>query len=240
MEVTVHLTDVMAQYNSPPTDGRTTRTVTITPETTIADVGTMLKLNLASYSIEYERYYRVCDPNAQERKIPFVISDGLARWDVWVQDVSVADFFTTFGITSNELHIRYGWPTAGGLGAVDIPTLWNDVYTFLSYISPVLQAGGAAGAGLHGLRLLVNRLSQKASPGSVFSLVASRPRWTAADLAQTAGLTLDDAKGLLGMCGYEYDRHMQMYQETPESDERIAKLGQQKWTLAPGRPTPRS
>jgi len=242
MELTVHLMDVLAPYDPSRTDdGRTTRTVIITPDTSIADVGAML--NLVTYSIEYGRYYRVRDPNMREGTIPFVITDDRVRWNVLTEDALVADFLATFEITSNELYIRHGWPAAGGFGPADILTLWNDIYNFFSYISPLLQVGSTAGAGL---RLLMNRLSQKASPGSVFSLVASRPRWAAADLAQTANdlprmadLTPNDAKALLAMCRYDYDQQIQMYKETPESAERIAGLNSVRWTMVPGR-LPRS
>jgi hypothetical protein len=232
VEMTVHLRDVVAEFDPAPTDdGRTTKTISGTPEMTIADIGTMFRM--MCYSIDFERYYRVRDINCQEGTVPFIISNGHVRWLPSVHSVSIADFFSTHNIESNEIYIRHGWPAAGGIGWLDIPTLWEDVYRVLLYASPLIAAGQIT---VPALRRLVSRLHEKASPGSVFSLVASRHRWTAIDLAELTNLPQDESKRLLVMCGYKYDKHCRMYCQTPEAEALILELNKQRWTIKPGRP----
>lgn len=232
MELTVHLTDVMAEYEPTRTDdGRTTKSLSISPETSIADIGKTL--GIVTFSVDYGRYYRVRDPNCREGTVPFIISNGHIRWTPGVHTIAVADFFSTHNIESNEIYIVHGWPAAGGIGWADIPTLWEDVYRVFEYASPLIAAGQIT---VPTLRWLVNHLRDKASPGSIFSLVASRPRWTVIDLGEIADLPPDESKVLLDLCGYKYDPHIHMYCETAESEEIISKLNQQRWTMKPGRP----
>ena len=231
MDITVHLTDVSAQCDPQRhDDGRTTKSISGTSETTIADIGKTFRI--MCYSIEFERYYRVRDINCREGTVPFIISNGRVSWTPSVQTVTVADFLATHSIESNEIYIRHGWAAAGGIGWIDIPTLWEDVYHLFVFASPLIAAGQVS---IPALRWIVNRLRDKASPGSVFALVASRPRWTAIDLAELADLSPDESKKLLQLCRYEYDRHTHMYSETPGSEEVFARLNQQKWTIKSGR-----
>lgn len=242
MRVTVHLTDVLSPYDRNRTDdGHTTKLIDVEPDTSIADVGQILRLG--TFSIEYDRYYRVTDPNFLESYLPYIVSGGHVRWMPHVQDVSIADFFETQQIQTHELYIRHGWPAASGFGFVDIQSLWQQIYPILVYLAPIIAASrGAAAALTHGVkvvgriraRIARNELN-RVSPGWLASFVAARTRWNSGDLALLTGLTREQVKDFLRFYGFEYDQHLQMYCKTPATDEMLTVLKGQKWMLVPGR-----
>lgn len=215
MGLTVHLTDVMAQYDpSRNDDGCSTKRISVSSDTSIADIGKIL--GLVTFSIEYEQYYRVTDPNFLEGFVPFLIVGNRVRWMQPIQETTIGDFFATNDIRSNDLHIRHGWPAAGGFGPADILALWDQVYAFLQYISPILTPVGFIG-GIAGV--IIRLRGVRESPGWVFSLVASRPRWNPVDLAELTAWPPERAKDLLDVCCYEYDPHTHMFAKTPASEE---------------------
>lgn len=236
MELTVHLTDVMAPYEPQRTDdGHTTTRITIEPEKTIADVAGIL--GLATYAIEYERYYSVRDPNFLEGYLPYLIVGNSVRWMVPVQEAAISAFLTTTRVTTDDLYIQHGWPATGGFGPADIQALWEHVYAVLTYISPILAPIGVLG-GIAGVIGRIRGIRQ--SPGWVFSLVASRPRWNPVDLAELTQWPPERAKDLLAVCCYEYDPYIQMYAKTAASDRFFNELKQRKWPMVPGTPYNRS
>ena len=62
------------------------------------------------------------------------------------------------------------------------------------------------------------------SPHSQIDLLFSRERWSGAELAQKLEITNEDAKKLLRLFRYEFDKHSMQYVQQPDSLELKGKL----------------
>lgn len=170
-----------------------------------------------------EYYYLSGKFSFNERYVPYIIkSEGNAEWNVPFDKVRVIDFIYTHGINNNAIVAKTGYPQAGGPGFKELSEIWTNIYPIIDQIVTVVGLGSilvAAGKWINS-----KFKSKEVPPQSYFDLIFSRREWNHFELAELIEISKDDAKKLLQIFGYKYDRSMRMYVQQNISLELREKL----------------
>lgn len=159
--------------------------------------------------------------NSQE--IPYVVSDGTVRWNQPYSQVRVSDFIRTHQIQDSVLYAEGGYPQAGGPGFLPLMELWEAAYPVIEQILTIVEIGGLAiGAGKWAASLFRKK---GVPPQTCFDFLFSREKWNAFELAELLEIMPEEAKKLLDVSGYRYDRSIMMYVQQPEALDMKEKLG---------------
>jgi hypothetical protein len=231
---------ILVLYNNVVMNKLQTQIVNLSDEATFGD----LLLNLGLYppgtEVDLSRYYWYSDSSfsyTSGSHLPFVLVEGVVEWSPPFVKVKVRDFLTTHNIQNGEIHLLTGFPQAGGAGLVQIATQWDRFYPIVEQI--VTGAGflglvyGAGKMAVTTGKWLAGKIHSKKSdslglqnvlPGSVVALVFSCTRWSARGLSAKAKIDEADAKGLLRLFMYKWDRKVQMYVKTEESGVVLERL----------------
>lgn len=155
--------------------------------------------------------------------LPYIInSQGKVIWDIPYDDAKVIDFIRTHNIVDNRINVRTGYVQAGGPGFKELLEVWQLLYPILDAFNTAAGSVaiiGSAGSWIHSLFK-----KMKHAPHSQFDLLFSRDRWSSAELAQKLEISNDDAKNLLRLFKYEFDKSSRQYIQHPESLELREKL----------------
>lgn len=181
--------------------------IEIDKNTTLADV-----VGLADLS----QYYPLSGAfSFNNQDVPYIISGNQVLWNQEYKNVKVTDFLETHNIETDIIMARGGYAQAGGPGFLDLKEIWESLYPVLDQIMTVT---GAVGLTL-GVWKRISTLFQKKEvpPHSCFDVVFSRERWNHFELAELLEITPDDAKEILRVAAYHYDRTILMYVQRPEA-----------------------
>jgi len=236
MRVTVRLENVALKSQK-------TEIVQLPEDATIKDIFHCLGIMPDGANIKYKNYYSFVTLTFQH-ELPYLIKDNCIQWNVPDKQALLADFFKTHNITDASIDIEWGYPLAGGPGFPDIITLWQYVYVFYTHhkeIIDLLSKSVVTGIGIQVFPSLVKQIQkvkekipkslEKVKPDGALSLVASREQWGVKEFSDISGLPTEDAKNLLVLCKYEYDRKRRMYIQTDETKEIVSALGGTKWAM---------
>jgi hypothetical protein len=175
-------------------------------------------------------YYSVFDPFcANEQALPFIVSDGPFRWRALYSEVTLEDLYRTIEPGDEPIRFHVGKPQAGGPDIDALAELWRQFYAVLATLDTFIGVGGGI-AGVWAF-LRTRRMQSEppaeledVSPGAVFSAVLSRERWAAAELAEMAGVSREDAIALLRLCRYRWDRRSRQYLRTDATESIMKQL----------------
>ena len=89
---------------------------------------------------------------------------------------------------------------------------WPQFLTVLEHISAILGLAGMAAKGVSVLKTKYQDWrDRRARPEDVVRFVTERVSWDRNDLAKRLGISRDDARAILDLFGFEYDRGTQLY-----------------------------
>lgn len=178
------------------------------------------------YELDLSRYYTQPKASTILTSLPFIISDGRALWAVPLDQVTLSSFFQTHGITDATIHLSIPM-CAGGVGASEIVHAWqmlfpiaDQVVTGAGLIGLALGAAKWVRGRLHQPKELPDNL-QAVHPNHFISLVLSRERWNAFDLAELVQVDRDCAAHWLKALRYKWDRTRIMYVRTEATDALV-------------------
>lgn len=170
-----------------------------------------------------EYYYLSGAFSFNERKLPFIInSNGKIDWNIYFQDAKVIDFISTHGVKNNLIISKIGYPQLGGPGFKDLIDIWNAIYPILDQFVTVIGLGTLfinSGKRVHSLFY-----GKDVAPQNYFDLIYLREKWNHFELAKLLDINSEDAKQLLKIFGYSYDKSMLMFVQQPVSLELREKL----------------
>jgi len=222
MLVTAHLTRYRA--------GNTTEDVHTVEVDETASISDLINLLPTEYltRVEVERYYKVQNSSlgTDDFRIQFVIRDGVVVWMPSYDDTRLDDFFATFDIRDNTIFLRTGISGRGGGELHEIISHWQEILSALSSAFTMLTAPFFIRDQLR-IHRGARRLAASPAahqPAAIFSLLVSRRMWNPAELAILTQIPRQQAKELLRLCRYSYDKRSAMYVETPQTTEAIRKL----------------
>jgi len=222
MLVTAHLTRYRAGGVT-----EDVHTVEIAENATISDLIKTLPIEYLT-RVEVERYYKVQNSalGTDDFRVQFIIRDGVVVWMPSYDDTRLSDFFATFDICDNTIVLRTGISGRGGGGLQEIISHWQEILSSLSAAFTMVTAPFFIRDQLR-IRRSARRLATSPvahRPAAIFSLLVSRRMWNAAELATLSEIPRQQAKDLLRLCRYSYERQSAMYVETPQTAEAIQKL----------------
>lgn len=205
-------------------------TLSVSPDTSVSELLTLA--GFPSGEIDLDRYYAIPDAYSQNGQVlPYILVEARARWEVFYGDVTIGDTVQTLCITDEPVRVNVGFPQAGGPGVADVLTLWQNFYDAIRAVDPLVGVGGA----FYGIVAFFRRVFRRrrstppeslsdVPPGAVFSLVLSKEAWNHHELADVAVITQEDAKHLLRLCGYKWDRRQRNYRRTADTERIVAAL----------------
>ena len=157
--------------------------------------------------------------------LPYVInSHNEVTWDVLYENARVVDFIRTHNIVDCTINVKIGYVQAGGPGFKELLEVWQLLYPIIDTFNTVAGSAvivGSAGKWLHSL---FNNCKSRHAPHSQIDLLFSRERWSSAELSQRLEIDNEDAKNLLRLFRYEFDKHSMQYVQQPVSLELREKL----------------
>lgn len=173
---------------------------------------------------DLSEYYYLSRPYALNSScFPYIInSNGKVCWDIYYEKATVLEFLYTHDIEDRVLEAKTGYTQAGGPGFLDISQIWSAIYPIIDQFVNVvglISIIGSAGKWVHSL---CNK--KEISPQSYFDFIFSRNKWNHFELAEHLDINYEDAKQLLKILGYTYDRSKMIYNKQPCSDELREKL----------------
>ena len=154
--------------------------------------------------------------------LPYLETNGDILYDVPYAQAKLTDFLATHHIENGEVRIVAGYPQAGGPGFLELAQIWQQVEPILEQIELLLSLGVTAGGIAKGLCAVLKK--KKRTPHVCFDIVFSRKSWNHVELGERLELSAEEAKNLLRLCGYEYDRKRMQYIQTARSDDLKDKL----------------
>lgn len=153
---------------------------------------------------------------------PYLETDGGILYDVPYAQAKLTDFLATHHIENDEARIVTGYPQAGGPGFLELTQIWQQVEPILEQIDLILGLGITAGGAIKWLCSVLKKRNR--TPHVCFDIVFSRKSWNPVELGEWLELSAEEAKNLLRLCGYEYDRKRTQYIQTERVDELKDKL----------------
>lgn len=218
MEVKLIFTNVMYGYidNQPEYEEMTAE---IDSDTTIGQLFTVGDLS--------EYYPLSGDYSFNSTFLPFVVnSQDKIDWDVSYDEAKVVDFIRTHNIKDSIINVKSGYVQAGGPGFKDLLEVWQLLYPIIDGFVTVADLGIIAGGAGSWVYSLFKNHKSKHTPHSQFDFLFSRDRWSSAELAEKLDISHDDAKNLLMLFKYEYDKSSMQYIQQKESLKQREKLSE--------------
>ncbi|KKM11068.1 hypothetical protein SY88_10445 [Clostridiales bacterium PH28_bin88] len=160
--------------------------------------------------------------------LPYLMnSEGRVIWNVSYAEARVTDFLKTHAVSGGTIYADTGIPQAGGVGVGEVTALWSYVYPVLEQVATLMGLS----FGIIEIARLAQRVfvKKEVPPQSVFDLIISRDQWSSGQLADALGLDKEEAKKLLQVCGFRWDRRKMMYVAGDNKEQIIAKLSRCKW-----------
>ena len=154
--------------------------------------------------------------------LPYLISEGVVKWNVPYSEAKVSDFIATHAIPDNTIVAQDGYPQAGGPGFLDWMEIWEQIYPILESFATI--AGVASALTATGKWLVSLRKHPETPALSYFDLIFSRPAWNHFELSRLLQVDPQDGKQILLSLGYQYDRKTLLYVQQPKSLELKEKL----------------
>ena len=142
--------------------------------------------------------------------LPYIInSKGKVEWDISFEEAKVIDFISTHAIENNIIYSKTGYPQAGGPGFKELTEIWESIYPIIDQFVTVVGLGTIIIGASKWLQSLFKR--KDVPPQSYFDLVYSRNEWNHNEFAELLDISREDAKHLLKLFGYEYDKYKMMF-----------------------------
>lgn len=155
--------------------------------------------------------------------LPFIInSNGIIEWNISYESAQVIDFISTHNLENNIIIAKIGYPQAGGPGFKDLIEIWEIIYPILDQFVTMVGLGAILINGGKWVNLKFQR--KDIPPQSYFDLIFSRVKWNHFELAELIGVNSQDAKQILKIFGYKYDKSKLLYIQQPISIELREKL----------------
>lgn len=159
-----------------------------------------------------------------QRSLPYAIrSNGEISWNVRYEDITVGEFQKTHNILDGKIQVITGIPQCGGPGIKDIADIWTSLYPILDQIATmfgVISGIVFAGKWIRGL------FKPETPPPAIFDFILSRDRWNHSELAEIMELDKEDAKKLLKVFGFKWDKSSRQYIQGPNTKEIVKKLSE--------------
>ena len=205
--------------------------VDVFPNDSLGDVFLEVASHLeGSVVLDKRGLYLLDDPFyfQDSRILPFVKEAESVRWNAHVENTSIESFLDThprLGSQLNVIHYSLGGVGGGGfLQLLDISLVWEQALEILSITSGLWTIAGFPNA-----KDLILWIKEKFSrdtvrPSAVFSLVLSRRRWNPIELAEFIDVGKEEAKLLLRLCQYQYNRQDMMYVQTDKTRGVVQQL----------------
>lgn len=215
------------------TRDKETTTVEIKEDTAFRELFDYLGFSKAS--VNYQVYYPIKDQYFfQKNTIPYIITNGVLKWDLPNSQVKITDFFSTHSITNNQLQVLYGFPHADGPMFPSFLAMWHFFYGVIQGIDPILGVGITLYTAVKhaSKRIRKNRVPKKlesVAPSAIFSLVFNCKKWRIYELADLLRIERDEAKYLLKTCGYKWDAHERVYCQSERSKIVLEALNKVRW-----------
>lgn len=157
--------------------------------------------------------------------LPYVInSHDEVTWDVLYDNARVIDFIRTHNIVDCTINVKIGYVQAGGPGFKELYEVWQLLYPIIDTFNTVAGSAVIIGSAGKWLQSLFNSRKLRHAPHSQIDLLFSRERWSSAELSQKLEINNEDAKNLLRLFRYEFDKHSMQYVQQPASLELREKL----------------
>lgn len=197
-------------------------TVEINETTTIPDLFDMVNIPWGDFS-DYYRYSSMYYYNRET--LPFLLVDKQIQYDVAFTDARIIDFIDThqIDVSNDKLRVLTGYPMAGGLGAPDVVALWNCAFPILKDIAIGLIVQFACEI----IKKICSLFKKRnKAPNIIFDIVYTRKQWNHHELAEYLDIEPENAKSILKLLGYEYDRKKMAYIQGEHIEEIQNKLQQ--------------
>ncbi|MDO9556608.1 MAG: hypothetical protein Q7J82_03390 [Coriobacteriia bacterium] len=164
---------------------------------------------------ELHEFYGRMFPDMHGDHLTVVDDCGALRW--WVPQgewdlVTFANLVESHeaGLIGDPTEIRVHKTAQWGNGIP--PMNWPQFLDVLGHISDVLGLGILIAKGISVLKTRASSWhDRRARPEDVFCFMVGRASWDRVELAKRLAIPADDAKVLLNLFGYTYDRKTQLY-----------------------------
>ncbi len=166
---------------------------------------------------DFEVYYPLCYQwfLNSDYALPFVFKNNRMVYDALFSETRVTTFLKTHCIENGTIQINTGYPQAGGVD-FDLVLLWDYLSPFLNNLaSSTLSAFVCAG-----IKAVFDKFKKEKIPPQVFiDAVFSRQKWNPFELAEYLGVGITEAKNLLQMYQYEYDKTQRVYVQSQKTEQ---------------------
>lgn len=170
-----------------------------------------------------EYYYLSGEFCFNENFLPYIInSKGKVEWDISFKEAKVVDFISTHTIENNIIYSKTGYPQAGGPGFKELTEAWKSIYPIIDQFVTTVGLGTITIGASKWVQTLFKR--EDVPPQSYFDLIYSRNEWNHNEFAGLLDISREEAKQLLKLFGYKYDKYKMMFIQQSISLELREKL----------------
>jgi len=185
----------------------TEKKVEISSDSSIQELLDKVDYSAADLSDYYEFSGRF---NWNTSAFPYIISNGVIVYEPLFEETKIQNFLDTHHISNNTINITVGFPHTGGAGFPNIAEIWNNTWHVLEAISVLCTLSGV------NIPQIIAKfgdyvLKKNRKPQIAFDIVYLRDCWNHFELAELLEMSCEEAKNLLVLLGYEYDRKRMQY-----------------------------
>ena len=210
--------------------------VNLNDNATISDLIDLLPTEMLS-RVEIDQYYKVSNRSFGwgSWNIEYVMSSGKVIWHPSYEEITVSDFFRTFGIADKSIVITTGLSGRGGGLGQEIWSYWPEILIGLQVFSSTKDLAEVA-------RAISNRIKNWRKPKNpdmptpvvenargFLDILLRRDHWSSSELADLTGVSKETAIHFLRACGYRYDRHRTQFIASDETPRIVDMLNNVTW-----------
>lgn len=176
------------------------------------------KIGAPISGITFKKYYNTGEFRFYNNSLPYIIKkNGKIEFEPSIDDTLISEFVETHKINNNTIEIEYGFPQAGGPDLIDWRNLWDIAWEAIQVISTI---GGAIGL----LDFIKTKFSDKKPiPHEMMECLYKREYWNHNELAEKLDIKPEEAKNILKVFGYYWDKSKKIYVIDKEKKKDIQK-----------------
>lgn len=184
----------------------------------------------------FNRYYENGLQYNINELFPYIFSNGIIRWNVRYNEVTLDEFINTheIDVDNDIIYVETGMPAAGGPGLINPAEAWeifiNQIWPVVSTISTVISIADQADTFVKYIRQKILAMKNKPYPDTFTYATLRKNQWNISEFAEEFQMNEENTKLYLKAMGYEWDRKKMLYVIDDESKkERLNLIGKYKY-----------